>query len=114
MIVNSRGSRPLSDETDRSARVMRALAIRWMPWAASITESPSGYAIRATAASARALRIVIWASATGAADPALAPATPPRRHEPEHAVGIGAGRLDAAPPVARRPRSSPGALRPAL
>ena len=40
--ANSRGSRPFSDETERSARVMRAFAIAWMPAATSVVESPSG------------------------------------------------------------------------
>ncbi len=64
MIAKSRGSRPFSDETDRSARVMRAFAIRWIPSAASSTVSPSGVAIRATAASASSRRMVISPSAT--------------------------------------------------
>ena len=64
MIAKSRGSRPFSDETERRARVIRALAMRWIPSAASSTVSPSGRATRSTAASASSRRIVICPSAT--------------------------------------------------
>ena len=67
MSAKSRGSRPFSDETERSARVMRAFAIRWIPSAASSSVSPSGPATRSTAASASSRSIVICPSATSPA-----------------------------------------------
>ena len=65
MIAKSRGSRPFSDETERSARVIRAFAMRWMPSAASSTAEPERLRrSRSTAASASSRRIVICPSAT--------------------------------------------------
>ena len=64
MIAKSRGSRPFSDETDRSARVMRAFAMRWMPSAASSSVSPSGSATRSHGSLGELASIVISPSAT--------------------------------------------------
>ena len=62
------GSRPRSTETDLIARTMFEFAIRWMPWAASSSDSPDGSAMWrriAASASARSTRSAPPASESG-------------------------------------------------
>ena len=80
---------------------MRAFAMRWIPLAASSTDSPSGSATRRDRLPRRAsTEIEIWPSATV-----------PVRHEAEQDVRVGHGRLDAAAAVAGRPRVGAGTAR---
>ena len=96
-----RGSTPRRTETRRMPSAMRVLTTRWMPSAAAMRSTPSACAIRSTAASA-ARR----SSARAPAEEVVGV------EKAEHQVGVGHGRLRAAPAVAGGPGLGAGALGP--
>ena len=92
---------PRSIDTRRSAFSMLDVATRWMPQAACSAGMPSGYGDLALDARLGGSGI----------EAERASVEPVRRDVPQHHVGIGDGRLQAAEPVADRAGLRSGTLR---